>query len=112
MPKVNIGLKSDVFWGITRLRVVIVVNNYHTTPRNTPEERRSHQHPLTLDPWKLGPIRCPETSVNNYHTTPRNTSEGRRFHRHRGGSLKSKNISLVISDILPLKMFEVCGRIQ
>jgi hypothetical protein len=28
---------------------------------------------------KMGPIRCPETSVNNYHTTPCNTREDRRF---------------------------------
>jgi hypothetical protein len=33
-----------------------------------------------LDSWplKMGPIRCPETSVNNYHTTSRNIPEGRR----------------------------------
>jgi hypothetical protein len=29
-------------------------------------------------PVKLGPIRCPETSVNNYHTTPRNIPKERR----------------------------------
>ena len=28
---------------------------------------------------RMGPIRCPETSVNNYHTTPHNTPEDRRF---------------------------------
>jgi hypothetical protein len=39
---------------------------------------------------KIGPIRCPETSVNNYHTKPRNSPEDGRFHQHRGGSLKSK----------------------
>jgi hypothetical protein len=27
---------------------------------------------------KMGPTRCPETSVNNYHTTPRNIPEERR----------------------------------
>jgi hypothetical protein len=30
-------------------------------------------------PVRMGPIRCPETSVNNYHTTPRNTLEDRTF---------------------------------
>jgi hypothetical protein len=39
---------------------------------------------------KMGPIRCPETSVNNYHTTPRNAPEECRCHQHRDGSLKSK----------------------
>ena len=35
---------------------------------------------------KMGPIRCPETSVNDYHSTLSNTPEERRFHQHRGGS--------------------------
>jgi hypothetical protein len=34
-------MKSVVFWVITRRRVV---NNYHTTPRNNPEDHRFHQH--------------------------------------------------------------------
>jgi hypothetical protein len=44
-----------------------------------------------LDSWpvRMGPIRCPETSINNYHTRPRNTPEDRRFYQHRGRSLKS-----------------------
>jgi uracil phosphoribosyltransferase len=29
-------------------------------------------------PLKMGPIRCPETSVNNYHMTPRNIPEEHR----------------------------------
>jgi hypothetical protein len=41
-------------------------------------------------PLKMGPIRCPETSINNYHMTPRNIPEERRSHQHRGGSLKSR----------------------
>jgi hypothetical protein len=41
-------------------------------------------------PVKMGPIRCPKTSVNNYHTTPRNNPEERRSHQHRSGSLKSR----------------------
>jgi hypothetical protein len=31
-------------------------------------------------PVKMGPIRCPETSVNSYHTTPCNIPEERRSH--------------------------------
>jgi hypothetical protein len=30
-------------------------------------------------PVRMGPIRCPETSVNNYHTTPCNNLEDHRF---------------------------------
>jgi hypothetical protein len=65
-----IPMKSAIFWGITRRLVVIVyrrfgttyrshlhgqesgvrfsetsVNNYHTTPRNTPEDRASRRKP-------------------------------------------------------------------
>jgi hypothetical protein len=34
-----------------------------------------------LESWpvRMGPIRCPETSVNNYHTTPCNNQEDHRF---------------------------------
>jgi hypothetical protein len=41
-------------------------------------------------PMKMGPIRCPKTSVNNYHTTPHNVPKERRSHQHRGESLKSR----------------------
>jgi hypothetical protein len=45
-------MRPALFWDIKRRRVVIVyrrfgttsVKNYHTTPRNIPEERRSHQN--------------------------------------------------------------------
>ena len=30
-----------------------------------------------LDPWKMGPICCPETSVRNYHYSLRNSPEER-----------------------------------
>jgi hypothetical protein len=45
-----------------------------------------------LESWpvKMGPTRCPETSVNNYHTTPCNYPKDHRLHQHRGGSLKSR----------------------
>jgi hypothetical protein len=49
--------RSALCWDITRLLVVIVYRRFGTT---------------YSDSWpvKMGPIRCPETSVNNYHTTP------------------------------------------
>jgi hypothetical protein len=49
---------------------------------------------------KMGPIRCPETSVNNYHKTPGNTPEDRRFHQRRGGSVKSRLILTVIHALI------------
>jgi hypothetical protein len=44
---------------------------------------------------KMGPIRCPETSVNNYHTTPRNIPEER--------NLLSANVSTLEGDIPSFK---------
>jgi hypothetical protein len=41
-------------------------------------------------PFKMGQIRCPETSVKCYHSTLRNTPEERTSHQHRGGSLKPR----------------------
>jgi hypothetical protein len=48
---------------------------------------------LESRPVKMGPTRCPQTSVNNYHTTPCNYPKDHRLHQHRGGSLKSKSFS-------------------
>jgi hypothetical protein len=41
-------------------------------------------------PLKMGPIRCPETSVQDYHLTLRNISEEHISHQHRGGKQKSQ----------------------
>jgi hypothetical protein len=45
-------------------------------------------------PLKMGPIRCPETSLNDYHSTLRNIAVERRSDQHHGGSLKSMMIVL------------------
>jgi hypothetical protein len=69
-------MKSAVFWGIMQCRVVIVYRRFGTMYRSSSSELSYS------DSWpvRMGPVRCPETSVNNYHTTPRNTPEDRRFH--------------------------------
>jgi len=43
-----------------------------------------------LDPQKMGPIGCPETSVRNYHYSLRNNPEERSSHLLRDGSLKTR----------------------
>jgi hypothetical protein len=54
------------------------------TDVSVPSSRVKNPSRKDSDCWpvKMGPIRCPETSVNNYHTTPRNISEERRSHVH------------------------------
>jgi hypothetical protein len=54
---------------------------------------------LFLPSWiswhlKMGPMRCPETSVKDFQSTPHTTPEERRAHQHRGRSLKSFIINL------------------
>jgi hypothetical protein len=44
---------------------------------------------------KMGPIRCPETSVKDYHSTLHNNPEECTSHQHRSRSLKSRNTSCV-----------------
>jgi hypothetical protein len=43
-----------------------------------------------LDPLKMAPIVCPETSIRNYHYSLRNNPEERSSHLLRGESLKSR----------------------
>jgi len=40
-------------------------------------------------PLRMGPIRCPETSVGNYHSRLRNIPEERRSHLHRSETPKT-----------------------
>jgi hypothetical protein len=54
---------------------------------------------------KIGPIRCPETSVKSYHSTLRNTPEERTSHQHCGGSLKSLDVCDAGSDVL----YSICS---
>jgi len=57
----------------------------------TNTDKLSHLEPSWIS-WlfKMGPTRCPETSLRNYHHTPRNILEERRSGLNRGGSLKSQ----------------------
>ena len=49
----------------------------------------------SLDPLKMGPTGCPETSLRNYNCTPCNIPEESRSHLLCGGSPKSFNGWLV-----------------
>jgi hypothetical protein len=77
-------LRSAFFWDITQPRVVY--RRLGTTYRSHLQVSRS---PWTAWPLRMGPIRCPETSVQNYHSTLSNIPEERRSHLQRDRSLKS-----------------------
>jgi hypothetical protein len=62
--------------------------SYVPTFRDKPSVPSSTVKKSTSWPFKMGPIRCAETSVKDYHSTLRNIPEERRSHLHSGGSLK------------------------
>jgi hypothetical protein len=80
-------LISALFWDMTWRSVLIVtdVSGQRIGPIFKGQEVLSFSDSW---PMKMGPIRCPETSVNSNHTTPRNIPEKCRSHQHRGSSLK------------------------
>jgi len=47
-----------------------------------------------VDPWKLNPIGCPETSARNYHYTLRNNPEAQISAYNLCGKLVSKIVSV------------------
>jgi hypothetical protein len=83
-------LRSALFWGVTQRRVVVLYWRFGTTYRSN-EGGLLHWTSWLL---KMGPRRCPETSVKDYHSTLRNTPEDRRPHQHGGGNLKPRSISV------------------
>ena len=89
-------MRSALFWDITRRRVVTFtdVSGQRIGPISTSQESE-----------KMGPIRCPVTSVNNYHKTPPNIPEER---RSQGGIIfRSMATAVQIPDIycLPYLFF-------
>jgi hypothetical protein len=53
--------------------------------------------------FKMGTIRCPETSVKDYYSTLRNIPEERKSNQYRDGSLKSLiTITMYLSDCFSL----------
>jgi hypothetical protein len=74
-------MRSAFFWRITQRRMVILHWRLGTTYRSHIQESKSPRRVYsswTFWPLKMGPIRCPETSVKNYHSTLRNTPEERK----------------------------------
>jgi hypothetical protein len=63
------------------LILLAVVTSHVSRPRYA-VQFLCYRFSFLLESWpvKMGPIRCPETSVNNYHTTPCNYSEDHRFY--------------------------------
>jgi hypothetical protein len=71
-------------WTARPLKIGTMIRGPETPVTKVPTYKYVAWHPRkatrTLWPVKMGPIRCPETSVNSYHTTPHNIPEERRSH--------------------------------
>jgi hypothetical protein len=79
-------MMSPLLWGITQRRVVFLYRRFGTTYRSHLQGQRSSRRVTkswTSWPFKMGPIRCPETSVKDYHSKLRNIPEERRHFQHR-----------------------------
>jgi hypothetical protein len=63
-------MRTALFWGVTQRRVVILCRRFGTTYRSHLQGSISPFLGLS-DPWYMGPICCPETSVKDYHSTLR-----------------------------------------
>jgi hypothetical protein len=83
-------LRSALFRGITQRRMVNLYRLFGTKYWSHIQwSRSSVKLHWASWPLKMGPIRCPETSVKVYRSTLRNTPEEFISHQHRGRSLKS-----------------------
>ena len=71
----SFGVRSGLFWDITRLIVVIPLPTFRDN----------------LSDWSWNTVECPETFLMNYHYTLRNIPEERRPHLFTVGNLNSRN---------------------
>jgi hypothetical protein len=77
------SITCALFWGVKQRLVAILYRRFGTTYRSHFQGSKSviKQLHCTSWPFKMGPIRRPETSVKDYHSTLLNTPEERRSHR-------------------------------
>jgi hypothetical protein len=91
-------LRSALFWGVTQRQVVIFYRRFETTYLSHPQGWRCRvKLHWTSWPLKMGPIRCPETSVKYFHPSLRNTPEESRSHQHQAGN-HGKFLTAVLND--------------
>jgi len=82
-------LRNALFWVITQPVAVNLLPTFRDSP-STPSFSGSR----ILDPLKMGPIGCPETSVRNHSYSLRNNPEEFSSHLLRGGGLKSRKFCI------------------
>jgi hypothetical protein len=90
------------------LNTVLIDSEYTSQEKNS---MRTEWPSRTVRLLKVGPIRCPETSVRNYHSTLRNILEERRSHLdlHRGERLNSRT-NLIVSVIFKMTANSLASR--
>jgi len=83
------SLRTALFCDIKQRVVATAYRRFGTTYRSHFQGSRPPKNPLNMES-----IRCPETSVRNYHYLLRNNPEEHSSHLLRGGSLKSRSVSI------------------
>jgi len=86
-------------WVIMQLVMLISYRRFGTT-------YRSHLQVSAfwiIDPLKMGPLGCPETSVRSQHYSPRNNPEDSSSHPPRGGSLEPRRVNETSGSIKRLR---------
>jgi hypothetical protein len=97
---------STLFWNITQRRVVVPYRRFGRTYRSHLKGFFSSSH------LKMGPLRCPETSVKDYHSTLHNIPEERIYHVYRGASLKSRDTQISMVTGIGVGRHRIVGRVR
>jgi hypothetical protein len=82
-------LMSLLFWDVTLHCLLFKLRTFRDS-LSVPSSRVMQSF-RTAWPFKMRPIRCPETAITNYQSMLCNIPEERRPHLHCGGSPKSCN---------------------
>ena len=97
MQSPNDRVRNALFWVITQRVVAITYRRFGTTYRyNFQGGRESKSFGFCVDSLtlKMVPKSGPETSVRNFHCSLRNDPEERSSQLLRGGSLKSRAVTI------------------
>jgi hypothetical protein len=99
-------MRSTLFWDITQRRVVIGYRRFGTT---YPSHRQGWRSPRRTYFWplKMGPIRCPETSVKYYQSPLCNIPEERRSQRVWSFAIKRLEAHALTTTAFCLKIINI-----
>jgi hypothetical protein len=93
-------MRSELFWNITRHRVVFPYRRFETTYRSNLKGLNIPRESLNFLALEDGTEDFFETSVRNYHSALRNVSEECSSEFYRGGSTESTIKTIPLMELL------------